>query len=94
MIRPHGESRARGTKLWGDAATGWRAPCMLAASPLEETKVSVPSHHSSETGSCPSPTFLDSIQYSGLQNCTDLKPKIASRKLSSTESRGRIINRG
>lgn len=35
MIRPHGESQRRGTKLWGDAAMGWRAPCMLAASPLE-----------------------------------------------------------
>ena len=86
MIRPHGESQRRGTKLWGDAAMGWRAPCMLAASPLEESKVNVPSHHSSEIGSCPSPTFLDSIQCSWLQNCADLKPKIASRKPSSTES--------
>ena len=73
---------------------GWRVSCTLGVSPREETKVNELSHHSSETGSCPSPTFLDSTQCSWLQNCADLKPKIASGKPSSTESQGRIINRG
>lgn len=91
MITSRGESQGKCTELYGKVPTG--ASCTPAVSRLEDTKVNVCSHHSSEVGGCMSPTSLDSIQLSWLQNWADSKPKILSRKTSNAEGRGRNLSR-